>query len=52
MASLNSNGPVKCSRNVVIVPDKSFKEVQLNSYDALILPGGMNAARTFANVNF
>ena len=50
LAGLSSGAPVKCSRNVVIVPDKDLKDIKLDSFDAFILPGGLNAAKSFASV--
>lgn len=36
VAGLNGTNPVKCSRGVVIIPDKSFIEVANESYDVSI----------------
>ncbi|OTF72324.1 DJ-1-like transcriptional regulator, partial [Euroglyphus maynei] len=44
----NTMNPVKCSRNVMIVPDKYLSTINANEFDAFILPGGMQAANTFA----
>lgn len=48
MAGVSSAGPVKCSRNIVIVPDAALSELQVDTFDALILPGGLGAAKFFA----
>ncbi|GLG96793.1 Protein dj-1beta [Gryllus bimaculatus] len=37
--------PVKCSREVKIVPDKSLKDVKKESFDVVILPGGLEGSR-------
>ena len=40
VAGLNGNEPIKCSRDVTILPDKSLTDaVSLSPYDAVILPG-------------
>ncbi|XP_075679589.1 protein dj-1beta-like [Dermatophagoides pteronyssinus] len=48
IAGLNTINPVKCSRNVMIVPDKNLSTINVNEFDAFVLPGGMQAANTFA----
>ncbi|XP_033109194.1 protein/nucleic acid deglycase DJ-1-like [Anneissia japonica] len=41
VAGLTGLAPVTCSRNVVIVPDKSLEDAAKEGpYDAIILPGG------------
>ena len=50
LATLDDGNHVKCSRNVTIVPDAKLNDVSSDAFDCLILPGGMNAAKTFANV--
>ncbi|KAJ3289635.1 hypothetical protein HK104_007329 [Borealophlyctis nickersoniae] len=40
--------PVKCSRNVKIVPDAALNDVKGNPFDALVLPGGMGGAKAFS----
>lgn len=41
MAGVEGTGPVKCSRDIVIVPDTSLTDaVQKGPYDAVVLPGG------------
>ncbi|KAF5304229.1 hypothetical protein FQR65_LT08036 [Abscondita terminalis] len=48
LAGLLNNKPVKCSRNVVVVPDISLSEATASStYDAIILPGGLGGAKAF-----
>ena len=40
LAGVTSGEPVKCSRNVVIVPDCSLDEAASKGpYDAIVLPG-------------
>jgi putative intracellular protease/amidase len=36
----NGHDAVKCSRNVRVVPDKSFDDVKNNQYDCVVIPGG------------
>jgi len=41
LCGLGGSEPIKCSRNVVVTPDKSIDEAMLSvPYDAVILPGG------------
>lgn len=40
------NSPTLCSRKVIIVPDMLVQDLKLD-YDMLVLPGGLEAARTF-----
>jgi protein DJ-1 len=41
VAGVDGPGPVKCSRDVVIVPDCSLADaVKKGPYDAVVLPGG------------
>ncbi|ALC41954.1 dj-1beta [Drosophila busckii] len=44
VAGLNGNEPVKCSRNVVIVPDKSLDQAVEEKYDVVVLPGGLGGS--------
>merc|ERR1739838_85909 len=45
VAGLNGSGPVKCSRDVVLVPDMSLEEaIAKGPYDAVVLPGGLKGA--------
>jgi 4-methyl-5(b-hydroxyethyl)-thiazole monophosphate biosynthesis len=37
-------GPVKCSRGVVIVPDTTLDQVLSESFDMVVLPGGLPGA--------
>ena len=46
LAGLEGKDPVTCSREVVIVPDKSLEEaVQSGPYDVVVLPGGLGGAK-------
>ncbi|RWS27746.1 Protein DJ-1-like protein [Leptotrombidium deliense] len=44
IAGLTGSQPVKCSRNVVIVPDKSLADAK-GVYDVVMLPGGLEGAK-------
>eukprot|EP00088_Acartia_fossae_P029469 TRINITY_DN3033_c0_g1_i5.p1 TRINITY_DN3033_c0_g1~~TRINITY_DN3033_c0_g1_i5.p1 ORF type:complete len:182 (+),score=61.63 TRINITY_DN3033_c0_g1_i5:57-602(+) len=48
VAGLESADPVKCSRDVMIVPDKSLDDAAGDSYDVIILPGGAGGAKALA----
>ncbi len=50
IAGLSGKDPVKCSRNVVIVPDTSLDEVRSQEFDIVILPGGAGGAKALAAV--
>lgn len=52
IAGLDSSEPVKCSRDVVVVPDKSLNEALKDSpYDVIVLPGGLKGAERLAESN-
>ncbi len=42
-------GPVKCSRGVVLVPDATLDEVLDQSFDMVVLPGGLPGADHLQN---
>jgi len=42
-------GPVTCSRGTVIVPDALLDDVLLESFDMVVLPGGMPGAEHLKN---
>lgn len=45
VAGLNGVEPVKCSRDIVIVPDKSLDQaISGGTYDAVVLPGGLGGS--------
>ncbi|XP_037514729.1 Parkinson disease protein 7 homolog [Rhipicephalus sanguineus] len=49
IAGLTGASPVKCSRNVVVVPDKSLDEATSQCpYDVIVLPGGLKGAESLA----
>jgi len=48
VAGLDGADPVKCSRDVLIVPDKSLDDVMDQTFDAVILPGGAGGAKAMA----
>jgi protein deglycase len=35
------DGPVRCSRGTVIVPDRTLEEVRTEPFDLVVLPGGL-----------
>lgn len=49
IAGLSGAEPVKCSRNVVVVPDKSLDDAS-GEYDIIVLPGGLKGAEALAQV--
>ncbi|KAK4878833.1 hypothetical protein RN001_011339 [Aquatica leii] len=49
LAGIAGNDPVKCSRNVVVVPDSSLCDATSKGpYDAIVLPGGLGGSKAFA----
>ncbi|CAN8016963.1 unnamed protein product [Ixodes persulcatus] len=49
IAGLTGTSPVKCSRDVVVVPDKSLDEaVKQSPYDVVVLPGGLKGSESLA----
>jgi len=48
IAGLSGSQPVKCSRDVVIVPDKGLDEVKL-PFDVIVLPGGLGGSNQLAS---
>ena len=50
MAGVNGKGPVKCSRDIVIVPDQALVDVMETDYDAVVLPGGGPGAERLGKV--
>ena len=48
VAGLTGNEPVKCSRDIVIVPDTSLEDAKPNKYDVVILPGGLGGSKAMA----
>ena len=51
VAGLQGDGPVKCSRNVVVVPDAPFaKASKEGPYDIVVCPGGLKGAESLAEV--
>jgi len=50
LAGLTSGEPVKCSRNIVLLPDESLEAALASApYDAVVLPGGGGGAKALAN---
>ena len=50
IAGLKDTAPVKCSRNVMIVPDCSLESVAGEEFDAIVCPGGLGGAKNLAAV--
>ena len=50
LAGLSGSGPVKCSRNVTIVPDCSLDDALKSEYDVVVCPGGGGGAKNLAEV--
>ena len=49
IAGLESASPVKCSRDVQIVPDASLEEASTKGpYDVVVLPGGLGGSKRLA----
>ncbi|XP_073819321.1 dj-1beta [Musca autumnalis] len=48
VAGLTGSEPVKCSRDVVIVPDTALESVKENKFDVVILPGGLGGSKALA----
>lgn len=52
IAGLESSKPVCCSRDVVVVPDKSLDDALKDApYDVIVLPGGLKGAEILAASN-
>ena len=51
IAGLAGDGPVTCSRNVVIKPDAAFTDAIKKDYDVIICPGGIKGAESLAAVS-
>jgi 4-methyl-5(b-hydroxyethyl)-thiazole monophosphate biosynthesis len=45
LAGLHGTGPVTASRNIQLVPDARWEDLDLLSFDILILPGGAGGTR-------
>lgn len=45
LAGLHGNGPVTASRKVKIIPDARWEELDLLSFDLLVLPGGAGGTK-------
>ena len=48
IAGLQGAKPIKCSRDIVIVPDMSIQDAAKGSYEVVILPGGLQGAENLA----
>lgn len=51
MAGLTGSDVIKCSRSVVIKPDKSLAEASTKEFDVVILPGGQPGSNSLAAVS-
>ncbi|XP_017864955.1 PREDICTED: protein deglycase DJ-1zDJ-1 [Drosophila arizonae] len=50
VAGLEGSEPVKCSRDVMIVPDKSLEDAVTDQvYDVIVLPGGLGGSTAMSN---
>ena len=50
VAGVSGPNNVKCSRDVIIAPDASLVDSLKETYDVIILPGGLQGAKTLAKV--
>lgn len=50
IAGLESTEPVKCSREVMIVPDTALSDVAQEQYHLVVIPGGDGGATRIAQV--
>ncbi|CRK97028.1 CLUMA_CG010349, isoform A [Clunio marinus] len=48
VGGLDGTDPVKCSRDVVIVPDVALSSIDKDSFDVIVLPGGLGGAKAMA----
>lgn len=48
VGGLDGTEPVKCSRDVVIVPDVALSSIDKDSFDVIVLPGGLGGANSMA----
>jgi len=48
VAGLLNTESTKCSRDVVVVPDRSLADVAKDSFDAVVLPGGLGGSEALA----
>eukprot|EP00128_Syssomonas_multiformis_P007247 Colp12_sorted_trinity150504_noHs@22856 len=50
LAGLEGSGPVQCSRHVTVVPDCSVEDAltKHDSYDLVVIPGGLGGAKAIA----
>lgn len=50
VAGLEGSEPVKCSRDVIIVPDKSLEDAVTDEvYDVIVLPGGLGGSNAMSD---
>ena len=51
VAGLSGHSEIKCSREVIIKPEKSLNDaVSKGSYDVVVLPGGLQGSENLAKV--
>ena len=48
LAGVDGEGPVRCSRGVVLVPDRALAACAQEAFAAVLLPGGAEGARRLA----
>lgn len=51
IAGLEGVGPVKCSRDVMLVPDSALSDVAQQKFDLVVIPGGDGGAKRIAEVS-
>nr|ACO10402.1 DJ-1 [Caligus rogercresseyi] len=44
----SDTSPVNCSRDMKFVPDKALKDITNESFDAIVLPGGLKGSQNLA----
>ncbi|KAH8384220.1 hypothetical protein KR200_003175, partial [Drosophila serrata] len=49
MAGLNGSEPVKCSRDVQILPDIELAKVATDKFDVVVLPGGLGGSNAMGD---
>ncbi len=52
LAGVSGADSVVCSRKVKIVPDVGMSQIENESFDAVIVPGGLKGAEECATVTF
>ena len=50
LCSIMNNSPVTSSHNLVVIPDSLYKDIKLEDYDFLVLPGGAHVYKNLHNL--